>query len=145
MTTKGGASIARHRQHSDNPTSIVIIEDDDLLLEMYATALSDPERRVYKAGDGAAGLKLIAEKKPRLVMLDLNMPSVSGFEVLEQLKAHRNPVPVIVVSNADEQSAIERCHALGAAEYLVKARTDLAAIQQLVAHYLKRTSTPGTT
>lgn len=116
---------------------ILVIEDDFLLLEMYAITLSNEGYTVFKASDGSTGQELVKKEKPDLVLLDLNMPSVSGFQVLADLKEEGNTTPVIVISNTDEQQAIDKCKELGAKEYIVKAHTNLDQIKDIVKQYAK--------
>lgn len=116
---------------------ILLIEDDFLLLEMYSIALSGDGHTVFKASDGGQGLELIDKEKPDLILLDLSMPSVSGFQVLADLKESGNKTPVIVVSNTDEEQAIQKCRDLGAKEYVVKSQTNLDQIKEIVRQYLK--------
>lgn len=116
---------------------ILIVEDDFLLLELYETMLFGEGYEVHKASDGGEGLELIASLKPDLVLLDLAMPSVSGFQVLEQLKKDGSATPVIIISNTDEPAAIRKCRDLGAVEYVVKAQTNLEQIKDIVARTLK--------
>lgn len=117
---------------------ILVIEDDFLLLEMYAITLTNDGYVVFKASDGANGLDLIKQEKPDLVLLDLNMPSVSGFQVLSDLKEQGSQTPVIVISNTDEEQAIQKCKELGAKEYIVKAQTNLDQIKDIVQKYLPK-------
>lgn len=116
--------------------TILVIEDDFLLLEMYAMTLSAQGYHVFRASDGRQGLELVTQEKPQLILLDLNMPSVSGFQVLTELKEQGNQTPVIVISNTDEQQAITKCRELGAKEYIVKAKTNLDQIKDVVTKYL---------
>lgn len=120
---------------------ILLIEDDFLLLEMYAITLSGEGYEVYKAADGRQGLDLIRKEKPDLILLDLSMPSVSGFQVLTDLKdseegAPGKDTPVIVISNTDERTAIEKCKELGVKEYVVKAKTNLDQIKEIVKRHV---------
>lgn len=115
---------------------VLVVEDDFLLLEMYAITLSGQGYDVSRASDGHQGLDLIKTEKPDLVLLDLNMPSISGFQVLADLQEEGNTVPVIVISNTDEQQAIQKCKELGAKEYVVKAHTNLDQIKDIVSKYV---------
>lgn len=115
---------------------VLVVEDDFLLLEMYSMMLNGQGLTVFKASDGKKGLELIKQEKPDLILLDLNMPSVSGFQVLADLKEQDNRTPVIVISNTDETQAITRCRELGAKEYIVKAQTNLDQIKEIVTGYL---------
>ncbi|MDP9212294.1 MAG: response regulator [bacterium] len=119
------------------PKKILLIEDDFLLLEMYAITLTGEGYEVFKANDGQQGLDLIQQEQPDLVLLDLSMPSVSGYQVLADLQKSGNRTPVIVISNTDERTAIEKCKQLGAKEYVVKARTNLDQIKEIVARHLR--------
>ena len=93
---------------------------------------------MFKASDGGAGLELIAQEKPDLIMLDLNMPSISGFQVLSTLQEQGNKVPVIVISNSDEEQAIAKSKELGAQEYIVKSQTNLDQIKDIVKKFLAK-------
>ncbi len=117
--------------------SILIVEDDDLLLELYETMLFGEGYEVRKARDGGEALELIGSSKPDLVLLDLAMPSVSGFQVLEELKKRGDATPVIIISNTDDPAAVRKCRELGAVEYIVKAQTNLEQIKGIVARTLQ--------
>lgn len=119
------------------PKKILLVEDDFLLLEMYAITLSGEGYDVYKASDGRQGLDLIKQEKPDLVLLDLSMPSVSGFQVLADLNDAGDPTPVIVISNTDERAAIDKCKELGVKEYVVKAKTNLDQIKGIVKRHVR--------
>ena len=115
---------------------IILIEDDFLLLEMYSTTLSGEGYEVLQASDGAEGLDLIKNEKPDLILLDLSMPSVSGYQVLEELQDAKSDTPVIVISNTDDPEAISRTRALGIKEYVVKAKTNLEQIKDIVKRHI---------
>ena len=116
---------------------ILLVEDDFLLLEMYAITLSGEGYEVYKASDGRQGLDLVKQEQPDLVLLDLSMPSISGFQVLADLKEAGDTTPVIVISNTDERAAIDKCKELGVKEYIVKAKTNLDQIKAIVKAQLR--------
>ena len=102
---------------------ILIIEDDKFLRELICRKLSAEEFEALEAVDGESGLKAIKEKKPDLILLDLILPGMDGFEVLT--KAKDDPqmalIPVIILSNLGQREDIERGLKLGAIDYLVKA------------------------
>ncbi len=102
---------------------ILIVEDDDFLLQMYVTKLELEGFQVISAIDGIKGLKLAKKDKPDLVLLDLQLPSMSGFEVLEDLKQNNETkqIPVLILTNFSQKEDIERCLNLGASDYLIKA------------------------
>ena len=102
---------------------ILIVEDDDFLLQMYSTKLELEGFKVLEAMNGLQGLKIAQKEKPALILLDLNLPELSGFEVLEQLKREDDTkhIQVLVLTNYSQKEDIDRCLELGAADYLIKA------------------------
>lgn len=105
--------------------TILVAEDDQLLLTILSERLSQEGFEVLKAMTGTETLKAIEEKRPDLVLLDILMPELDGFAVMEKLK--QNPslsrIHVIILSNLGQQKDIERGRDLGAVLYLVKAQT----------------------
>ena len=102
---------------------ILIVEDDKFLRELIAKKLSEEGFIVEEASDGEEGIRKIKEGRPDLILLDLILPSIDGFEVLEKIKEdlETKPIPVIVLSNLGQKEDIERGLKLGAFDYLVKA------------------------
>jgi DNA-binding response OmpR family regulator len=105
--------------------NIIIMEDDTAMAEISTHKLETNGFVVRHAQDGKQGLQLIAEQVPDLVLLDLMMPEMDGFQVLESIR--KNPdkkvseLPVIVLSNLWSNSDILRVKNLKADDYLVKA------------------------
>lgn len=104
--------------------TILIIEDDVFLSELMAKKLKDSGFKVVKAIDGQEGLEKAASAKPNLILLDLILPGMDGFEVLKRLKSNpgTDSIPVIILSNLGQREDIERGFDLGAQDYLVKAQ-----------------------
>lgn len=102
---------------------ILIVEDDKFLRELIAKKLSEGGFIVEEASDGEEGIRKIKEGRPDLILLDLILPSIDGFEVLEKIKKdlETKPIPVIILSNLGQKEDIERGLKLGAFDYLVKA------------------------
>lgn len=102
---------------------ILIVEDDDFLVQMYATKLEMLQYAVFTAGDGKQALKTARKEMPDLILLDLNLPIMDGFQVLEELKkdAATKNIPVLVLTNYGQKEHVDRCLSLGAADYLIKA------------------------
>jgi len=105
------------------PQNILIVEDDRFLRELIVQKLSKEKYNVFEAVDGEEGIKKIKEEKPDLVLLDLILPGIDGFEVLSQAKEEPevSKIPVIILSNLGQREDIERGLKLGAADYLIKA------------------------
>ncbi|MFA4954729.1 MAG: response regulator [Patescibacteria group bacterium] len=104
---------------------ILIIEDDGFLASIYAQKLELEGFEVAFANNGEDGLKLAQKDKPDLVLLDLLMPRMDGFEVLEKLKADQatHDIKVLVLTNLGQKEDVERCMKLGAAGYVIKAHS----------------------
>ena len=102
---------------------ILIVEDDQFLLQMYATKLELEGFAVLEATNGREGLKVAKKEKPDLILLDLNLPEIDGFEVLGQLRndPETKDFKVIVLTNFSQKEHIDRCLNLGADDYLIKA------------------------
>jgi len=102
---------------------ILLIEDDKFLRELMNKKLITLGYDVVTAADGESGLVMIKETKPDVVLLDLILPGINGFEVLE--KAKQDPeiasIPVVILSNLGQGEDIEKGLALGAKDFLVKA------------------------
>ena len=102
---------------------ILLIEDDKFLRELMSKKLVNMEYDVVSAVDGESGLAMIKEVKPDAILLDLILPGINGFEVLERAK--KDPeianIPVIILSNLGQKEDIERGLGLGAVDFMVKA------------------------
>ena len=102
---------------------VLIIEDDQFLRDLIVRKLEDEGFVTLQAIDGEEGLRVFREKKPDLVLLDLILPGIDGFEVLRQAKEDRSisHTPVLILSNLGQRDDIERGIKLGAKDYLIKA------------------------
>jgi DNA-binding response OmpR family regulator len=106
---------------------ILIVEDDDFLRSLAVTKLEKESFTVFMAPNGQDGLGIAQKELPDLIILDLMLPIMSGFDVLAQLKAidATKTIKVIVFSNLGEESDIKKCLDMGANDYLVKANFTL--------------------
>jgi DNA-binding response OmpR family regulator len=102
---------------------ILLIEDDPFLSSMYSAKFEMENFSVSAAEDGEKGLKAASSFKPDIILLDILMPKMNGFEVLEKLKADKetDAIPVILLTNLNQRDEIERGMSLGADDYLIKA------------------------
>ena len=102
---------------------ILIVEDDKFLRELITQKLIREDFEVSEAVDGEEGIKKIKEEKPDLILLDLILPGIDGFEVLSQMKKESTLVstPVIILSNLGQKDDVERGLKMGAVDYLIKA------------------------
>jgi DNA-binding response OmpR family regulator len=113
---------------------IIVIEDEQILLRALNVELLSQGFEVLSAKDGESGLRLIIEQLPQLVLLDLILPKLHGFEVLKALKDNEKTkdIPVIILSNLGQDSDIKKAKELGAADYFVKASTDLSRLSNII-------------
>ena len=114
--------------------TILIIEDDRFLSSILKGRLEKEGYTVLQAFDGEEGLAALRNTKPDLILLDLIMPKVSGFEVLETIAndPELSRIPVVIASNLGQDSDIERAKNFGVVEYYVKVRTSLHELSQRV-------------
>jgi len=102
---------------------ILVIEDDKFLRELIAKKLIKEGYETSEAVDGEEGIKKIKEEKPDLILLDLILPGIDGFEVLSRMRedSTTNSIPVIILSNLGQKEDVEKGLKLGAVDYLIKA------------------------
>jgi DNA-binding response OmpR family regulator len=120
-------------------TKILIVEDDRFLRELIARKLKNEGYEVLEAVDGEEGLKRIKEEKPDLVLLDLILPGIDGFEVLAKAKEDPDTaqIPVIILSNLGQREEIEKGMKLGAIDYLIKAHFTPGEIIEKIKNILR--------
>jgi DNA-binding response OmpR family regulator len=113
---------------------VLIADDDADLRELIAFTLTQAGYLVIKAADGSAALRRFDEESADLVLLDINMPALSGFQVCEAIRA-RSRVPVMMLTVRGEEEDLVRALGLGADDYLSKPfspRTLLARVKALL-------------
>lgn len=103
-------------------STILVVDDEFLNRSLLAASLGDAGHRVVLAENGREALEQIELEAPDLVLLDIVMPEMDGFEVLEALKRHEQwqRLPVVMISAVDELESVVRCIALGAEDHLPK-------------------------
>jgi len=105
---------------------VLIVEDEKILAELLAKKLKEEGYDTVLAQDGEEGFKKIKEEKPDLILLDIVMPKMGGFEVLEEMQktSEIKNIPVIVISNSGQPVEISRALELGVKDYLIKTQFD---------------------
>ncbi len=106
---------------------IVIVEDDHFLSSLMKARLEKEGFTVVQAFDGEEAMQVLKAEVPALIVLDLIMPKVTGFEVLQMVSITPglDKVPVVIVSNLAQDSDIEKARQLGAKEYFVKVKVSI--------------------
>ena len=114
-------------ENAGNKKRIVLIEDEQVLVNLLKKRLEEEGYEVQIALDGVSGLELIHTAKPDLVLLDMMLPRMSGFSILEQLNAEKiiPAMPLVIVSNSGQPIELDRALKLGVRDYLVKVNFDL--------------------
>ena len=103
--------------------SVLIIEDDKFLRDLIIQKLKKEGFETSEAMDGESGAKLAQDEHPDLVLLDLILPGLDGFEVLKRLKQNAGTasIPVIILSNLGQKEDMDRAKGSGAEDFMVKA------------------------
>jgi DNA-binding response OmpR family regulator len=126
----------------DADLKVLLVEDDPAVAEMYRYRLEIDGYDVVVAPDGETGLQKAAEMQPDLIYLDLRLPAMDGFTVLENLRRDQalKSVPVVILTNFSEPELVERGLKLGALDYLVKAETTPAHLSERMEKWMAEES-----
>ena len=105
---------------------ILLIEDEELMIELLEKKLSREGYQVFIAKDGVEGLEKAKKEAPDIILTDVVMPRMGGFEVMEELGKDETlkKIPVIVISNSGQPVELDRAKRLGAKDWLVKTEFD---------------------
>ncbi|MFA5211111.1 MAG: response regulator [Patescibacteria group bacterium] len=102
--------------------SILIVDDDEFLVNIYKTKFEMEKFKVYTAGDGEEGLLVAQRKKPDIILLDILMPKTDGLTMLEKLKQNSilKDIPVILHTNLGQKEDVKKGLVKGASDYVIK-------------------------
>lgn len=105
------------------PQHLLLIEDDTFLAGMYVTKLTMENFQVDLSNDGKAGLEKAKKIKPDLILLDVLLPKMNGFDVLKSLKDDpaTKDIPVVLLTNLGQKTDVVKGLELGAVDYMIKA------------------------
>jgi CheY-like chemotaxis protein len=118
---------------------ILIVEDDPFVLDMYTTKLKMNNITTIQSDNGKKALEVLEKEVPDLILLDIVMPHMDGFELLSELKQNQKTknIPVILLSNLGQKDDIEKGLRLGAEDYIVKAKSTPTEVVRKVKSLLK--------
>ena len=116
---------------------IIIVEDERPMLKALTIKLQNEGFEVADCADADVFFQNMKQSKFDLILMDLMLPKISGFDVLEKLKNEKNTTPVIVASNLSQNEDKERAKNLGAIDYIVKSETSLSEIVEKIKLFLK--------
>jgi len=118
----------------------LIVEDDPFIADVYVLKLESEGYNVETAEDGLKGLEALKKKRFDVVLLDILMPNMDGFKVLEQIK--KNPsmsqVPVIILTNLSQKKDIQKGIELGASDYIIKTKFTPTEVVKTISKVLGR-------
>lgn len=124
---------------ANNGKKVLIVEDDVFVSDIYETKLKMEGYLVDVAADGREALKKLAAGKPDLMLLDLVMPYVDGFEVLDKMKNSEElkDIPVILLTNLSQKDSIDKGLELGANDYIVKSHFTPSEVMEKVRRLIR--------
>jgi len=105
---------------------ILLVEDEEIMIGLLEKKLTQEGYEISVARDGEEGLKAMQQTKPDLILLDIVMPKMGGFEVMEKMQKdpELKKIPVIIISNSGQPVEIGRAQKLGARDWLIKTEFD---------------------
>ncbi|MAF13651.1 MAG: response regulator [Parcubacteria group bacterium] len=120
---------------------ILVVEDEGFLLNLYQARLEQAGYEVIKGSNGAEGFSLASLELPDLILLDVMMPQVDGYEMLQKVKANpkTKKIPVIIFSNLSQKEEVEKGLRLGAKDFIIKTSVTPTELAAKVKEYLKST------
>jgi len=119
---------------------VLVVEDDKFLRELFVRKLNSEKFDVSSAIDGENALEMLSKNMPNIVVLDLILPGMDGFEILSKIKSDSATaqLPVIVLSNLGQQEDIDKAMSLGADDFLVKANFTLDEIIERIKEVISK-------
>lgn len=122
----------------DNKNIILLIEDDEFLRKMYSSKLEREGFVVFSAENGERGLDFMNKIAPKIVLVDILMPKMDGFEFIKKINSSKNtPCPIVIVlTNLSNLEDIKKAKELGASEYIVKANYLPSEVVEIIKKYI---------
>lgn len=113
-----------------NELRVLVIDDDPAMTELLRLLLQPAVSTVVTANSGQEGIRLVGEVKPQIIILDLMMPEMDGYEVCQQIRVFSN-IPILVLSALDMPGAVSKALDAGADDYLIKPVTSSILVAHL--------------
>ena len=120
-------------------TRVLIAEDESFIANLYKLNLESAGISTSIAENGEEAVKAIKKSKPDLLLLDLLMPTMDGFAVLEWIRDNRKKgytMPIIIVTNLSQKLNKKKCEDLGAVDYIVKSDVQMDEVLKIVQKFL---------
>jgi DNA-binding response OmpR family regulator len=124
----------------NNNTKILLVEDDPFLLSMYSVKFELENFTVVTAEDGEKGLSMAKKDDPDIILLDIMLPKMDGFEVLKELKKDdiTKNIPIILLTNLSQKKEVSQGLSLGADDYLIKAHFMPSEVVEKIKKIIKK-------
>jgi len=128
-------------KEKNSGAKILFVEDDAFLRDICYKKFEKEGFNVYMAADGEEAIKMLDKVEPDIILLDIILPSIDGFEVLKQIRSHKNSViknvPVVMLTNLGQEEDIKKAMDLKVSDYLVKAHFTTEEIVKKIKSVLK--------
>jgi two-component system, OmpR family, response regulator len=139
MTSGAGRAPAVPLREDGSPARLLVVDDEESLADLLVEALSFQGYDVTAARTGLEALDAVEAARPDLIVLDVNMPGLDGFEVVRRLRSGEEALPVIMLTTSDDPKDIGASYSCGVNGYVLKpSRFEdlLALIRDLCAYWL---------
>lgn len=125
--------------HQSSAT-VLLVEDDQMILDMYKLRLEKEGYRIFTTDKGSEALELAKHEKPDVILLDVILPEVDGFSILQELKKNKvtHHIPVVLLTNLGQESDRDKGKAMGANDYYVKVEHDPSDVVTKIKSLLKK-------
>jgi DNA-binding response OmpR family regulator len=121
---------------------ILVVEDEKPLADAVTAKLTSARYDVRAAHDGEAALKIAREEMFDLILLDVVLPKVNGFDILDQLRKENIHTPIFMLTNLSQDEEMAKAKSLGANRYIIKSNTPLSDILDYVNELLQAGTKP---
>ncbi len=120
---------------SEKNKTILVVEDEQLVREIMIQELKEHGYKTLEASDGEIAIKLWQEKQPDLVLLDILLPKMDGFEIMKSMRSSSNDAPVIILSNLWRNEDMQKMFEYKIEDFLVKAHTTTEDVIKRIDNY----------
>lgn len=123
---------------SDKKIKVLLVEDESMIVDMYKMRLEEEGFEVLVTDKGTEAFEIASKEKPNIILLDVILPEIDGFSVLQMIKddSKTKNIPVMMLTNLGQESDKEKGSQLGAVEYFIKSQHTpadvLAAVKKIV-------------
>lgn len=120
--------------------TILLVEDEEMLRRMYEEKFTSAGYKIITAEDGLLALEKLKTVEADLILLDVLMPNMDGFQVLKRLRNKEKyaKVPIIMLTNNGEAEIIRMCKMMGATDYFVKANNTPTEVVEKIKEYIEK-------